>query len=170
MFAPIDIKQALLYVQSSTPSLCVRADSSSWWQKKALNSHQLRDRHIYASQMQDTRYIHTRYTHACGVCGLFCWSMAAGLLAFSSRQFAARGAKRLYFTTVVGAVSPNRHNRDTAQQYAQVCLVSIYMMFGVIPLVHIAPSLTRSLHHLLLRGRANWLVLNFSALQLSSLV
>ena len=31
--------------------------------------------------------MHTRYTHACGVCGLFSWSMA-GLLAFSSRQFA----------------------------------------------------------------------------------
>ena len=29
-----------------------------------------------------------RYTHVCGVCGLFSWSMAAGLLAFSSRQFA----------------------------------------------------------------------------------
>ena len=33
-------------------------------------------------------YTRTRYTHACGVCGLFSWSMAAGLLAFSSRQFA----------------------------------------------------------------------------------
>ena len=30
----------------------------------------------------------TRYTHACGVYGSFSWSMAAGLLAFSSRQFA----------------------------------------------------------------------------------
>ena len=82
---PIDIKQAL---QSSTPSQCLRADSSSYRQKKALNSHKLRDRHIYASQIQDTRYINTRYTLACGVCGLFSWSMAAGLLAFSSRQFA----------------------------------------------------------------------------------
>ena len=43
---PIDIKQAL---QSGTTSQCVRADSSSQRQKKALNSHKLRDRH--------TRYI-----------------------------------------------------------------------------------------------------------------
>ena len=28
-----------------------------------------------------------RYTRACGVCGVFSLSMAAGLLAFSSRQF-----------------------------------------------------------------------------------
>ena len=56
--------------------------------KKALNSHKHRDRHIYTSQIQDTSYIHTRYAHACGVCGLFSWRMAAGLLAFSSRQFA----------------------------------------------------------------------------------
>ena len=37
--------------------------------------------------MKDTRYIHTRYNHACGVCGLFSWSLAAALLAFSSHQF-----------------------------------------------------------------------------------
>ena len=44
-------------------------------------------RQIYTSQIQYARYINTRYTHACGVCGLFTCSMA-GLLAFSSRQFA----------------------------------------------------------------------------------
>ena len=56
MFSPpIDIRQEL---QSSTPSLCpcrfvILAT------KKALNSHKLRDRHVYASQIQDTRQVHT---------------------------------------------------------------------------------------------------------------
>ena len=53
---------------------------------KALYCHKLRDKYIYVA---NTRYqVHTRYTHACGVCGLFSWSVAARLLAFSSRQFA----------------------------------------------------------------------------------
>ena len=55
--------------------------------KKALYSHKLRDIYMHR-KYQDTRYIHTRYTLACGVWGLFSWNMAAGLLAFSSRQFA----------------------------------------------------------------------------------
>ena len=50
---PIDIKQAL---QSSTPSQCLRADSSSYRQKKALNSHKLRDRHIHKYSL-DTRVL-----------------------------------------------------------------------------------------------------------------
>ena len=43
--------------------------------------------HIYIANA--TRFqVHTRYTHMRMASGLFSWSMAAGLLAFSSRQFA----------------------------------------------------------------------------------
>ena len=50
--------------------------------------YKLRDRHrLHIYIANTTRYqvhiIHTRYAHACGVCGLFSWSMAARLLAFS---------------------------------------------------------------------------------------
>ena len=112
---PIDIRQALVQHTQCPCRFVILAT------KNALYSRKLRDGHIYIA---NTRYqVHTRYTHACSVCGLFSWSMAAGLLAFSSRQFAltinqswtfvrftlfflpkqaswaaytARGAKRLY--------------------------------------------------------------------------
>ena len=56
---------------------------------------------------KDDMYIHrkfnkmpgtyTRYTHACGVWGLCSWSMAAGLLAFLSRQFGLTIKRGLFF-------------------------------------------------------------------------
>ena len=76
----------------STPTQCpLRADSSSW-RKKKLCSHKIRDRHILYIE-STYNYQHTRYTGGilmrCHVAsGLFSWSMAAGLFAFSSRQFA----------------------------------------------------------------------------------
>ena len=49
------------------------------------DSHKLRDRHIYIANA--TRYqVHTRYILMRVGSGLFPWSVAAGLLAFSSRQ------------------------------------------------------------------------------------
>ena len=73
--------------QSSTPSqfTCRFGILAT---KKALYSHKLRARHTSQYTRYQVDYIHTRYTHACGVCGLFSLSMAAGLLAFSRRQFA----------------------------------------------------------------------------------
>ena len=83
---PIDIKQP---PQSSTPSQCpcrflILAT------KKALNSRKLRD--IYYMYIANTtRYqVHTYavYSRVWRLGGLFSWSMGAGLVTFSTRQFA----------------------------------------------------------------------------------
>ena len=80
-FAPIDIQQALIIQDTQCSCRFILAT-------KALQSSFEINIHIASQMQQDTYHIHTRYTHACGVCGLFSWSMAAGLLAFWSRQFA----------------------------------------------------------------------------------
>ena len=77
LFAPIDIQHTTHQV-----SVPIRHPRD-----KKLCSQKLRDRHTRTWQVQDTRYVHVNILmHVAS--RLFSWSTAAGLLAFSSRQFA----------------------------------------------------------------------------------
>ena len=79
VFPPIDIQQALIQHTQCPCRFVILAT-------KALQSQASRQTYIYIASA--TRYqVHTRYTHGVAS-GLFSWSMAARLLAFSSRQFA----------------------------------------------------------------------------------
>ena len=72
---------------SSTPS--VRAGWSSWRETRPLQSQPLKQTYALKLLQQCTRYVGLPM-HVCGVeaPGLFPWSMAMGLLAFLSSQFA----------------------------------------------------------------------------------
>ena len=82
---PIDMKQAHLTVQH-TQSVSVPIRHPRDNERSIVTSFET-DMYIYIA---NTRYqVHTyavySYVHACGVCGLFSWSMAAGRSAFSYR-------------------------------------------------------------------------------------
>ena len=95
-FPSMDIQQALLVlIVQHTQCPCRFILPGTWYvlsRQKKLCSHQLQDRRIYTSQIHNKipgTCIH-KYMHGIlmrEASGLFSWSMAAGLLAFSSRQF-----------------------------------------------------------------------------------
>ena len=65
---------SFICIQSAAGKLCIVA-----WRQTYNRKYKILPR---------TYKVHTRHAHASGGCGLFSWSMAAGLLAFSSCQFA----------------------------------------------------------------------------------
>ena len=87
---------------SSTPS--VRADSSSIFKSSVVTSFET-DIYKRRKKIQDTSYIHGILMHVAP--GLFSWSMAAGLLAFSSRHFAPAINHGLLFASHYISISPS---------------------------------------------------------------
>ena len=80
---PIDIKH---YIVQHTQSVSVPIRHPS--DKESIFTSFETDIYIHRKYKIPGTYIRGILMCACGVCGLFSWSMAAGLLAFSSRQFA----------------------------------------------------------------------------------
>ena len=83
----IDIQQSLVqHTQSVSVPIRHPSDKSSAWSQAS------RQTDIYMYNANTTCQLRTtRYTHdmrVASVCGLFSWSMAAGFVSFSSRQFA----------------------------------------------------------------------------------